>query len=136
MPTSGATELFIPNFTINPQAESLIDKITAQYEAEYSNGELTEALKNSCHLKFRDIVAETVHEYNRKGNFVRIYPARNSKLYDKYFTSCKTLNKLIYKALYSNEILAYNTRSQVEQSANPVANKTSLMKVNSMTVNS
>ena len=37
-----------------------------------------------------------------------------TKLYDKYFTSCKALNKLIYKCLYSNEILPYNTRSQVE----------------------
>ena len=133
LPTTGATELYIPNFTINPQVETLIDKITSQYESDYN--EITEAMKSSCYLKFRDIVAETVHEFNRKGNFVRIYPARNSKLYDKFFTSCKALNKLIYKSLYSNEILPYATRANVEQSANPVAQKNNLMKTNSMQVN-
>lgn len=89
IPSTGATELFIPNFQINPQIETMIDKLTAQYENDYCNGELTEPLKASCYIKFRDIVAETVAEYNRKGNFVRIYPSRNSKMYDKYFTACK-----------------------------------------------
>ena len=70
-------------------------------------------MKTCCHLKFRDIIAETVNEFNRKNNFIRIYPARNSKMYDKFFNSSKSLNKIIYKALYSNEILGY-TRSLAE----------------------
>ena len=100
-----------------------------QYDAEYNSGELTEALKSSCHLKFRDIISETVSEFNRKGNFVRIYPARNSKLYDKYFGASKALNKIVYKTLYSNTILPY-LRSQAEQSANPTSTKNQFMKMN------
>jgi len=43
-------------------------------------------MKTCSQLRFRDIIAETVHEFNRMENFCRIYPARNSKLYDKYFS--------------------------------------------------
>ena len=70
-------------------------------------------MKSSCHLKFRDIIHETISEFNRKGNFVRIYPARNSKMYDKYFPGSKALNKILYKTFYSNEILGY-TRTAAE----------------------
>ena len=48
-------------------------------------------------LKFRDILHETVSEYTRRGEFVRIFPAKNSKIYDK----------LIYKTLFSSEFLPY-----------------------------
>ena len=64
-------------------------------------------MKIASNLKFRDIVQETCEEFSRKGQFVRIYPARNSKIYDKYFSGQKALSKIIYKALYSNEILPY-----------------------------
>ena len=40
-------------------------------------------------------------------NFCRIYPSRNSKLYDKYFSSHKWLNKILYKVFYTSEILGY-----------------------------
>ena len=35
--------------------------------------------------KFKEVLRETVAEYNRKGNFVRIYPAYGSDIYDPYF---------------------------------------------------
>jgi hypothetical protein len=57
-------------------------------------------------LRFRDIIAETVSEYSRRGEFVRIFPAKNSKIYDRYF--CKnSLNKVLYKALFSSDIIPY-----------------------------
>ena len=59
-------------------------------------------------LRFRDLISETVHEFSRMENFCRIYPARNSKLYDKYFSGQKPLNKIIYKVLYTNEVLPYD----------------------------
>ena len=58
-------------------------------------------------------MSETAHEFSRKGNMVRIYPARNSKMYDKFFNGSKSLNKIVYKTFYSNEVLGY-TRSQAE----------------------
>ena len=88
-----------------------------QYDEEYDNGELTEPMKVAAQLKFRDIISETVSEFTRKGNFVRIFPARNSKLYDKYFGGQKPLNKIIYKVLFSNEVLAYSRN--IEKSAIP-----------------
>ena len=48
---------------------------------------------------------------------MRIFPARNSKLYDKYFGGQKPLNKIIYKVLYSNEVLSYGRNA--EKSAMP-----------------
>lgn len=68
-------------------------------------------MKQACMLKFRDIVAETVSEYNRRGEFIRIFPSRNSKMYDRFFSSGRSsLNKIVYKALYSNELLPYSTQ--------------------------
>ena len=37
----------------------------------------------------KDILRESLHEYFRKGNFLRIYPSVNSDIYDKYFLQQK-----------------------------------------------
>jgi len=59
-------------------------------------------------MKFRDIVLETVSENNRRSdNFVRIYPSRNCKMYEKYFQGIRHINKIVYKILYSSEFLNY-----------------------------
>lgn len=44
-------------------------------------------------------------EYSRRGNFVRIYPSKNSNIYDQYFNGTRPLNKLLYKVLYSNKLM-------------------------------
>ena len=124
IPQTGCNEVFINNFHVNPQVDFLIDKLALTYESEYL--EIADTLKTCSQLRFRDIIAETVHEYSRMENFVRIYPARNSKLYDKYFSGHKPLNKIIYKVLYTNEVLSYE-RSNVEKSANPVPSKASAL---------
>ena len=51
-------------------------------------------------------------------NFCRIFPARNSKLYDKFFSGLKALNKIMYKVFYTSEIITYE-RAAIERSANP-----------------
>ena len=58
-------------------------------------------------LRFRDLIADSVAEFNRCKNFCRIYPARNSRLYDKYFNANKSLTKILYKVLHSPEIIPY-----------------------------
>ena len=77
-------------------------------------------------LRFRDLIAETVHEFNRMENFCRIFPARNSKLYDKFFSGQKPLNKIMYKIFYTSEIIPYE-RLAGEKSANPVSSKAALL---------
>jgi len=49
-------------------------------------------------------VQETSAEYLRKGNFVRIYPAPNSDMYDQFFAAPRPYNYIVYKALYSDEL--------------------------------
>lgn len=64
------------------------------------------------------MLAETVHEYSRMGpNFVRIYPSKNSKMYDKFLSSHKALNKIMYKVFYTGEILPYERGHKGDQSA-------------------
>jgi hypothetical protein len=36
-------------------------------------------------IRNRDILKEVTSEYERRGNFVRILPAKGSDIYDKYF---------------------------------------------------
>jgi len=36
---------------------------------------------------------------------VRIYPARSSDIYDCYFNGARPYNRMLYKALYTDEIL-------------------------------
>ena len=73
-------------------------------------------------LRYRDLIAETIHEYSRMENFCRIYPSRNSKLYDKFMSGHKSLNKVMYKVFYTSEILTYD-RALGDKSANPVSSK-------------
>ena len=93
-----------------------------QYEQEYFD--IAEQMKMCCQLRFRDLIQETASEFGRMQNFCRIYPARNSKLYDKYFASNKQLNKVLYKVFYTSEILPYG-RSSAEKSALPAPAKAS-----------
>ena len=73
-------------------------------------------------LRYRDLIAETIHEYSRMENFCRIYPSRNSKLYDKFMSGHKSLNKVLYKVFYTSEILAYE-RAAGDKSAHPISSK-------------
>ena len=53
---------------------------------------------------------ETVQEYNRCGQFVRVFPCRNSKQYEKYFSGVygtRMINRLTWKILFSSEVLPY-----------------------------
>lgn len=63
-----------------------------------------ELARRLCSIKHKDILKETLAEYQRKGNFVRIYPAKGSDAYDQYFTQHRPLNKFIYKMLYTDEL--------------------------------
>lgn len=42
-------------------------------------------IKKLCGLKYKEVLRETIQEYQRKGNFIRIYPAKGTDCYDVYF---------------------------------------------------
>lgn len=62
-------------------------------------------MKRACNLKYREYIRETLAEYQRRGNFVRIYPAKGSDMYDNLFLGPRPFNKAVYKALFTDEIL-------------------------------
>lgn len=66
---------------------------------------MEDSLRAACMVKYRDIIQETMSEYTRKGSFVRIYPSKNSYLYDQFFQGPRPLNKILYKVLYSDKVL-------------------------------
>ena len=76
---------------MNPQVSSIIENVVEAFPDLYEHGELLETLQSCSLLKFRTLIADAVSEYQRMNNFCRIYPARNSKLYDRFFSMCKTL---------------------------------------------
>jgi len=55
--------------------------------------------------KNRAIIRDTLIEDQRKGNFVRIYPTRDSDIYDQYFLSLRVTNKMVHKYLFTDEII-------------------------------
>ena len=61
----------------------MIDKLIYERVAEI--GHLSEGLKNGASLKNKDLIIETLAEFERRGNYVRIYPSCNSNLYDQFF---------------------------------------------------
>lgn len=76
-----------------------------EYPDDY--GALVGVLQKASLLKHREIILETCQEYERRGEFVRIYPAKGSKAYDKYFQK-NHINKIVYKSLFSSEVMPYS----------------------------
>jgi hypothetical protein len=62
-------------------------------------------MKKALNCKYREYVRETAAEYQRRGNFIRIYPAKNSDIYDQFFSGPRPYNKAVYKALFTDEVL-------------------------------
>ena len=66
-------------------------------------------------LKHRDLIKEIVFEYERRGNFVRIYPAPGWDEYEKYFQYQKTINRYLYKVLFGSDLA---TKQEVDGKIN------------------
>jgi len=58
----------------------MIEKLATDNPQEW--GMLTESMKKATQMRFRDYIREACLEYQRRGNFIRIYPAKNSDIYD------------------------------------------------------
>ena len=54
----------------------MIEKLAMDNANEFAN--LVEPLKKSSNLKYREYIREATAEYARRGNFIRIYPAKGS----------------------------------------------------------
>ena len=83
--------------------QNLIEKFVNENPVEYSA--LFEPLKKSANLKYKEYIKETVLENQRRGFFLRIYPARGSEMYDNFFQHPRPYNKVIQKVLFSDEVI-------------------------------
>ena len=57
-------------------------------------------LKKLSTVKNKEIMRETLLEFQRKGNYVCIYPARGSEVYDQYFQQVRPLNRYLNRVLF------------------------------------
>lgn len=53
------------------------------------------------------MIRETLQEHARRNNFVRIYPSKNSDIYDGFFVTPRPSNKFLYRYLYTDEIIHF-----------------------------
>jgi len=64
-----------------PLSKDIDREITSLEESEGTK----EQLRRIARVKNKEILREIVGEYERRGNFVRIYPAPGAEIYEKYF---------------------------------------------------
>lgn len=81
----------------------IIEKFVGDNPQEF--GHLLEPMRKAASLRYKDYIRETLLEGTKKANFVRIYPAKGTEIYDTFFASSRPFNKLVYKMLYTDEIL-------------------------------
>lgn len=62
-------------------------------------------MRKAASLRFKEYIRETLSEGAKKANFIRIYPAKSSDMYDCFFASPRPYNKLVYKILYTDEVM-------------------------------
>jgi hypothetical protein len=61
----------------------MIERLAMENPTEYSG--LVEPMKKASTVRYREYIRETLIENQRRGNYIRIYPAKNSDMYDQYF---------------------------------------------------
>ena len=71
-----------------------------------------EGMRKAVALRHRDFVRETCQEYQKRGNFIRIYPAKGSDTYDQYFSSPRPFNRILNKAIFSDDIIRCTVQSK------------------------
>ena len=67
----------VNGYQMSPQFSQILDRLLEEYPDQY--GSYEDPLRKMAFLKFRDTILETVSEFNRCGQFVRIFPSKNSK---------------------------------------------------------
>jgi len=61
----------------------------------------------------RDILIDTIEEDRRCNNFIRIFPAKGSDVYNNYFEATRNSNRFLYQCLYGK--LIFNEVAKVEK---------------------
>jgi len=59
----------------------MIEKYISENPQDYMTA-IHEGMRKAVSFRHRDLIRETCQEYSKRGNFIRIYPAKNSDIYD------------------------------------------------------
>jgi hypothetical protein len=78
-------------------------------------------IKKIIPMKFKEVLKTALEENSRCGNFIRIYPAEGTNIYDKYFKSVRPYNVFLYKCLYTNEIIPAGISEQIWDDSESIA---------------
>ena len=68
---------------------------------------MSDVFMRAASIRQKLFVRETLEEFSRIGNYIRIYPAKGSESFDQYFNGGRVFNKLLHKVLYTNDVLKY-----------------------------
>lgn len=77
---------------------------------EYELSDLSEIHKQLLHRiskipgKHKDVLFETLLEDERRGGYIRIFPAKGTDVYEQYFIAQHQFNKSLYRYLYSKDL--------------------------------
>ena len=63
-------------------------------------GDSTLSFSDDKQGRYNEIFKETLEEYERRGQFMRIYPAKGCEHYDRFFSGLRHNNKALFKFLY------------------------------------
>lgn len=54
--------------------------------------------------RHKELIIDSLEEYERRRNFIRIYPAKGTDYYDKFLESSRNSHKVLYKFLYEDPL--------------------------------
>lgn len=72
-------------------------------------------VKGIIPLKLKEVLRDALEENSKRGNFIRIYPAKGTDVYDKYFKTARPHNVFLYKCLYTDEILPMGYNESIRE---------------------
>ena len=86
-------------------AKDIETELVRYLQTDRSLAEYKNIVKSLIPIKFKDLLRQCLLENSNRGNFIRIYPAENTNIYDKYFKSVRPYNVFLYKCFYGDEII-------------------------------
>jgi hypothetical protein len=113
-------DLQLDDFSQQPNPD-LIDQIHILIEEQPEYLQHEDILKTMARTKYKELLRETVAEHNRRGNFIRIYPAYGSDMYDKFFQESRPFNRYIYRVLYTDYFGIEKITAKRAQAVNGIA---------------
>ena len=83
----------------------MLDRMQTEANLSTEQAALLEPMRRAVNCRYRELVRETLGEYQRRGNYIRIYPAKGCDMYDGYFSGPRPYNKAVYRALFSEDVM-------------------------------